>query len=125
MAEWLRQLLPWWWVWQDCQSFAHLPTPPTFAILLPHALIPDQFTLTMILGLLAPHAQALGDFGLKQTYFLPLHELLNAQALAIHVFLTAVHSHAENFPPVSHFCAQEFPGFYPCRIPLRIGEWSG
>ena len=57
--------------------------------------------------------------------FLPLHELLNAQALAIRVLLTAMHSHAENFPPVSHFRAQEFPGFYPRRFPLWIGEWSG
>ena len=75
-------------------------------------------------GLLAPHAQALGDFGLMQA-FSWLHELLNAQALAIRVLLTAVHSHAQNFPPVSHFRAQEFPGFYPRRFPLRIGEWSG
>ena len=74
-------------------------------------------------GLLAPHAQALGDFGLTQ-HFIPLHELLKAQALAIRVLPTAVHSHAENFPPVSHFRAQEFLGFYPCRFPLRIGEWS-
>ena len=39
----------------------------------------------------------------SRRHFLPLHELLNAQALAIHVLLTTVHSHAENFPPISHF----------------------
>ena len=38
-----------------CQPYP-LPTPPTFAILLPHALFPSLFTLTTILGLLAPHA---------------------------------------------------------------------
>ena len=52
----------------------------------------------------------------SRRHFLPPHELLNAQALAIHVLLTAVHSHAENFPPVSHFRTQEFPGFYPRRF---------
>ena len=52
----------------------------------------------------------------SRRHFLPLHELLNAQALAIRILLTAVHSHTENFPPVSHFHAQEFPGFYPRRF---------
>ena len=103
------------WVWQDCQSFAHLPTPPTFAILLPHALIPGQFTLTTILVCwLLTHR--LWTILVSRRHFLPLHELLNAQALAIRILLTAVHSHAENFPPVSHFHAQEFLGFYPRRF---------
>ena len=35
----------------------------------------------------------------SRRHFLPLHELLNTQALAIRVLLTAMHSHAENFPP--------------------------
>ena len=110
--------------WQDYQSFAHLPTPPTFSILLPHALFPGQLTLTTILvRWLLTHR--LWTILVSRGHFLPLHELLNAQALAIRVLLTAVHSHAENFPPVSHFHAQEFPGFYPRRFPLWIGKWSG
>ena len=44
------------------------PLHPRLPILLPHALFPSQFTLTMILGLLAPHAQVLGDFGLTQAF---------------------------------------------------------
>jgi len=56
--------------WQDCQSFAHLPTPPTFAILLPHALFPGQFTFTTILFLDPPHAQAGGWFWSQADIFL-------------------------------------------------------
>ena len=32
--------------WQGCQLHTHIHTPPTFAILLPHALFPGQFTLS-------------------------------------------------------------------------------
>ena len=92
------------------------PLHPRLPILLPHALFPGQFTLTTIFGWLAPHAQNWGAILVSRRHFLPLHELLNAQALAIRVLLTGVHSHAENFPPVPHFHAQEFPGFYPRRF---------
>ena len=51
-----------------CQPLPTCPLHPRLPILLPHALFPSQFTLTTILGLLAPHAQALGDFGLTQAF---------------------------------------------------------
>ena len=59
-------MLKWWWLWRTV-SLTHLPTPPTFTILLPHALLPSQFSLSPRFGLLASHAQALGDFSLTQT----------------------------------------------------------
>ena len=56
--------------WQDCQSFSHLPTPPTSAHFLPHALFLGQFTLTTILFLYPSHAQALGGFQSQADIFL-------------------------------------------------------
>ena len=100
------------------------PLHPRLPILLPHAPIHGQLTLPRFLVCwLLTHR--LWVILVSRRHFLPLHELLNTQALAICILLTAVHSHAENFPPVSHFHAQGFPGFYPRCFPLRIGEWSG
>ena len=76
----------WWWVWQDCQSFAHMPTPPTFSILLPHALFPGQFTLSprFCFWILLTH-RFWGVFG-SHAGFLPLpHELLSTHELQIRV----------------------------------------
>ena len=75
--------------WQDCQSFSHLPTPPTFTILLPHALIPGQFTLTTILVCWLLTHRFWGHFW-SHAGFLPLpHELLSTHKLQIRV-LSAV-----------------------------------
>ena len=77
-------MLKWWWLWQVF-SLTQLHTPPTLSILLPHALIPGQFTLTTILVLFSPHAQVLGRFW-SHAGFLPLpHELLSTHELQIHV----------------------------------------
>ena len=74
------QLLPLGVGWQDCQSFAHIHTPPTLAILHLHALFLGLFNLTPIFGLLAhPHAQVslmAGLFILMQRFVRPPDGLL-------------------------------------------------
>ena len=68
--------------WQDCQSFAHLPTPPTSAHFSPSRTLPcSVLTLTTIFGLLALTQGFLGRFW-THAGFLPLpHELLSTHEL--------------------------------------------
>ena len=59
-------------------------------------------TLTTFFGMMAPHAQELGGFGLRQT--VPwFHELLSTHTLQIRVLSIVVHSHKEGLLPVFVF----------------------
>ena len=103
------QLLPLGVGWQDCQSFAHIHTPPMTPCLhclfcSPHAPVhcargafspQPVHSLTTILGLLAPHAHELGGFGLRQT-FLWFHELLKHPRTVIHVLSIVLFIHRKN-----------------------------
>ena len=70
--------------WQDCQPYplAHSTHVFHYSPSRTHPWLVD--TLTTNLGLLASHAQALGDFSLTQT-FSGLHELLSTHELQIRV----------------------------------------
>ena len=103
------QLLPLGVGWQDCQSFAHIHTPPTtpclpYLFCSPHAPVhcaqgvfspQPVHSLTTILGLLAPHAQELGGFGLRQT-FPWFHELLKHPRTVIRVLAVVLFIHRKN-----------------------------
>ena len=55
--------------WQGRQLHTHIHTPPTVVHSSPSCTLPwSVYTLTTQFGLLASHAQALGDFSLTQTF---------------------------------------------------------
>ena len=69
-----------------------------------------------------PHAHSTHDFvvhPLTQT-FLPLHKLLNTQALQFHILSVAVHLHALPIWMLIVFTHRNFPRFYPRDFLLQI-----
>ena len=61
-------MLKWWWLWQAV-SLTQLPTPPMSAHSSPSHTLPWSVLHSHHdFGLLASHAQALGDFSLTQTF---------------------------------------------------------
>ena len=112
------------------------PLHPRLPILLPHALFPGQFTLSprdLVCWLLT---HRLWVILVSRRHFLGLHELLKHPRTVIRVLLmfcsstgkigvvfssrrasTAVHPHAEGFPPIFHLHAWYFAGFIHAVFP--------
>lgn len=99
--------------WQDCQSFAHLPTPPTSSHSSPSRTLPWSVHSHHDFRLLAPHALALGDFGLTQTFsrapWVAKHPCTVIRILAVVLFI-----HGQN-----QSCFLLTQGLYCCAFSCR------